>query len=233
MAKIATRCPSASRFFRPLLLLLFAAVPAVAVNHAPPAQDATEIRRRRDPRDAEKVSIAAEPCNDQRDCTFFRLPYVAHSMLPIRVIITNNSDIPLTLDDVRIQFISANKDTIPAALPDDLNRRLFTRKSAQGTKIPLTPITIHHPPGDKKITDDDADFGFRSTLVEPHTTVAGYLFYDILGLEDPALKDAELYVKEIHSVDGKKQLFPFSIPFNTWLAAQKPRVADSSTSAAK
>ncbi len=100
----------------------------------------------------EHVTVAAEPCDDIKDCDFFRLPYVSHSLLPVRVIFTNDSDSPLTLDDVRIQFISVNNDKIPAATDEDINRRLFSTHSAMGTKVPVVPITIHHPPVDKKIT---------------------------------------------------------------------------------
>jgi hypothetical protein len=166
----------------------------------------------------EQVTIAAEPCDDPKLCSFFRLPYIQHGLLPIRVIITNDSDHALSLEDARMQFISANNDKIPAATEDDLNRRLFTIRSAEGTKIPIIPITIHHPV-DKKITQDDNDFGFRSTVVEPHSTLAGYLFYDIKDLDDPALKGAELYVKMVHTLDGAHELFAFSIPFDKWLAA--------------
>jgi hypothetical protein len=203
-----------------ILLALWLAVPAFAADKkAPPALDATKYAAV-ETHEKENISIAAEPCDDEKKCDFFRLPYVSHGLLPVRVIITNNSDQALSLDDARIQFISAAKDVIPAALPEDINRRLFNKKYAMGTKIPLIPITIHHPPIDKKITQDDADFGFRTTTVQPHTTVAGYLFYDVRDLDDPVLRDAEIYVKMVHTLDGKLQMFPFDVPFNKWLAAQ-------------
>jgi hypothetical protein len=189
---------------------------------APPAKPATQYAAF-DAHVNEHVSIAAEPCDDPKHCSFFRLEYVQHGFLPIRVIITNDRDIALSLDDVRIQFLSANGDRIPAALDEDINRRLFNTKQAMGTKIPIIPITIHHPPVDKKITEDDAAFGFNSTVVNAHTTVAGYLFYDIRGLDDPALKGAELYVKQIHTLDGKQELFAFTIPFDNWLKANPAR----------
>src|ERR1700744_1031427 len=91
----------------------------------------------------EKVTVAAEPCDDVKDCDFFRLPYVSHGFVAVRVIFTNDSDTALSLDDVRIQFISANNDKIPAATDDDLNRRLFSTKSAMPSKVPIIPITIH------------------------------------------------------------------------------------------
>jgi hypothetical protein len=205
-------------------LILFAAallIPSPAAfaadKNPPPAKPAAQYAAF-DAHASEHVTIAAEPCEDPKQCPFFRLPYIQHGLLPVRVVITNDSDRPLSLEDARMQFISANNDKIPAATEDDINRRLFTIKSAEGTKIPLIPITIHHSI-DKKITQDDNDFGFKSTVVEPHSTLAGYLFYDIKDLDDPALVHAELYVKMVHSLDKTLELFSFSVPFDHWLAA--------------
>lgn len=201
------------------LVAVFCAPLAQAREKKAPSAKAANQYPAFDTHPNEQVTIAIDPCDDQRNCDFFRLPYVRHSLIPVRVIITNDSDTALNLDQARMQFISANSDKIPAATLDDINRRLFSTNQAKGTKIPLTPITIHHTPVDKKITDDDADFGFQGTTVNPHSTVAGYLFYDVKGLDDPPLKDAEVYIKMIHTLDGKKELFAFSIPFNKWHAA--------------
>ncbi|HEX3570899.1 MAG TPA: hypothetical protein VHU44_08755 [Acidobacteriaceae bacterium] len=184
---------------------------------APPAKPATEYAAH-DTHPDEHVTIAAEPCDDTRNCPFFRLKYLEHGLMPIRVIITNDSDHVLSLDQARMQFISADNDKLPAATTDDINRRLFTIKNAQGTKIPIIPITVHHPV-DKKILDDDRDFGFKTTTVQPHSTLAGYLIYDVKQLDEPALAHAELYVKMIHTKEGDQELFAFSIPFDKWLAA--------------
>jgi hypothetical protein len=223
----------------PLLLItttcLFAAsLHAEKKKKAPPAKPAAQYAAF-DDHPNEKVTVAADPCDDPKDCDFFRLPYLQHGFIPIRVIFTNDGDTALSLDDARIQFISANNDVIPAATLDDIQRRLFTMKSVRGTKIPMPApipsITIHHPPVDKKITEDDNDFGFQGTVVNAHSTLAGYLFYDIRPLDDPPLKGAELYVKMVHTLDAKKQLFSFTVPFNKWLAAQpgaKPTTKPSS-----
>jgi hypothetical protein len=200
-------------------VLVLAALTAKASDKKgpPPVQPAAEYAAY-DAHPDEHVTVAADPCDDPKQCPFFRLPYIEHGLLPIRVIFTNDSGSALSLADARMQFISANNDKIPAATEDDINRRLFTIHSAQGTHIPLTPITVHHPV-DKKISQDDNEFGFQGTTVNAHSTLAGYLFYDIKGLDDPALKGAQLYVKMVHSLDGKQELFSFSIPFDKWLAA--------------
>src|ERR1019366_2622856 len=131
-----------------LLCLTPFAARAADKKSAPPAKSAAEYAAN-DPHPDEHVTIAAEPCDDPKQCPFFRLVYIQHGLLPVRVVITNDSDRALSLEDARMQFISANNDKIPAATEDDINRRLFTIKSAEGTKIPITPTTIHHP-DDKK-----------------------------------------------------------------------------------
>ena len=102
----------------------------------PPAKPATQYPLF-ETHEKEHVSIAADPCDTLEACPFFRNPYIRHGFLPVRVIITNDADTPLDLNDVRIQFISENKDIIPAALPEDLNRRLYSKKAAQGRSMPL------------------------------------------------------------------------------------------------
>ena len=222
------RNPHASRAFRALraraLLPIIAAallcIPARAAGHksAPPANSAATYPAR-DAHPGEHLTIAADPCDDPKLCSFFRLPYIQHGLLPIRVILTNDGDRALQLDEARFQFISAAGDTLPAATEDEINRRLFTLKSTQPIRIPLIPIPIKRTPIDKKITQDDDDFGFQGTIVNAHSTLAGYLFYDIKGVDDPALLHAQLYVKMIHTLDGKQELFAFTIPFDKWLAA--------------
>ena len=204
-----------------LALLILALAPAAIASDkprpAPPVKPAAEYTLN-EAHPAEHVTIAADPCDDEDQCKFFRLPYIEHGLLPIRVIVTNDSDQAISLADARMHFISANNDKIPAATEEDIDRRLSTLHNDQGTRIPIIPITVHHPV-DKKITQDDNDFGFQSTTVQPHSTLAGYLFYDIRDLDDPALKGAQLYVKMVHTLDKKLELFAFSIPFDKWLAA--------------
>lgn len=236
--------PLRAFFFPPtalaLILLFFFAVSkdyAVAADKkAPPAKPASQYEAF-DAHQKEQVTIAAEPCDDPADCKFFRLPYIQHGIIPVRVIITNDSDRALSLDDARLQFISANNDVIPAATDDDLNRRLFTVKSVAGTKVPMPApiptITLHHPSIDKKITQDENDFGFSGTVVNAHSTLAGYLFYDVKPLDDPPLKGAQLYVKMVHTLDAKQNLFAFSIPFDKWLAAQDKKDRKSDTKPAQ
>jgi hypothetical protein len=165
----------------------------------------------------EKVTIAAEPgdVKDARPNT--RMDYYGREMLPIRVIVTNDSDQDLTLDDARIHFIAGDNTTIPAATDEELQRRLVGLKDAMGKKIPLPlplpPITVHKNV-DKKILQDLDDFGFKTTTVKAHATVAGYLFYDMQGLDRPVLEKATLELRKVRWTSSQQALDSFEIPLH-------------------
>ncbi len=163
----------------------------------------------------EKVTIAAEPGDTDETLAKTRLDYYHHGFMPIRVIVTNDSNDAVSLDDARILFVAADNYIENAATDDDLQRRLFSKKSVAGTKIPMPApipsITIHHPPVDKQILADDDDFGFTSTTVAPHTTAAGYLYYDTRSIDDPVLDKATLELRKVRFASTNKTLDTFDI----------------------
>ncbi|HEY5382287.1 MAG TPA: hypothetical protein VIJ65_08520 [Acidobacteriaceae bacterium] len=163
----------------------------------------------------EHVTIAADPGDSKDTAPHTRLDYLSHGFMPIRIIVTNDSSQPLSLDDARILFISSQDVTENAATGDDLQRRLFEMKSVRGTRIPMPApipaITIHHPPVDKKILADDTDFGFKTTTIAPHTTAAGWLYYDVRDLDEPVLKGATLELRKVRWAATNKSLDSFEI----------------------
>jgi hypothetical protein len=163
----------------------------------------------------EGVTIAAEPGDSKDTRPDTRLDYFAHGLLPIRVIVTNDSTEPVNLDDVRIHFIASDDTELPAATADDMERRFFTVKSATGTKLPLDfpiPITVGKKDFQKKIQQDDDDFGFKTTTIAPHTTAAGYLYYDITDLPTPPLAKAYLQLRRVRFSVSNRVIENFEIP---------------------
>src|ERR1700722_15851581 len=148
----------------------------------------------------DSVTIAAEPGDTKDTRPDTRLDYFGHGLLPIRVTVPKDTPEPVTLDDARIHFIAADDTTVPAATADDMERRFFTVKSATGTKLPLDlpiPITVGKKDFQKKIQQDDDDFGFKTTTIAPHATVAGYLYYDTTDLPSPPLAKAYLQLRRV------------------------------------
>ncbi len=196
-----------------------------ASDHTPPAvQPATDFAAVEVHAD-EKLAVAAEPFDTKDKMAIFRVDYIAHGVLPVRLIVTNNSDHPVSLRDARILFVTAQGDRIQAADPEDVERRM-TLKEKEGAKIPLPgPLpSIHRKPkaSDKQIEQDFDTFEFQALVVEAHTTRAGFLFYDVSGLTRP-LKGATLNVRKIMNGEGK-ELFYFEIPFDKYLKTKSSQM---------
>jgi len=163
----------------------------------------------------EHVTIAAEPCDTKDSLPDTRLDYAHHGFLVVRVIVTNDSPEAISLDDARIHFVAAGNVVVQAATDEELQRRLFSRKSVKDSHIPLPAplpsIPIHHKPVDKQILADDADFGFASTTVAPHTTASGYLYYDTRDIDDPVLDHSQIEVRKVRVASTNKELDSFEI----------------------
>jgi len=169
----------------------------------------------------EKVAIAAEPYDTKEKEAIFRVDYLAHGVMPIRLVVTNNGDKPISLRDARILFQTAAGDRIQAALPQDVER-LMTRKERQGGSIPLPgplpKIKLKPKASNKDIEADFNQFEYGALAVEPHTTRAGFLFYDVSELDHP-LVGAKLHLHAIRNAEGK-ELFFFEVPFDKYLKSK-------------
>ncbi len=203
------------------LLAVWLAVAAVATEHKqPPVQPAMSFAAV-EAHDKEKVVIAAEPYDTKEKEAIFRVDYLSHGVMPVRLIVTNNGDRPISLRDARILFQTATGDRIQAAEPEDVER-LMTRKEREGGKIPMPgPIPAIHTKAKASNRDIEADFNqfeYGALVVEPHSTHAGFLFYDVSALDDP-LKGAKLHLHKIRDADGN-ELFYFEIPFDKYLESK-------------
>jgi hypothetical protein len=203
------------------LLAVWLASPALASDHKVPAVQPATSFAAVEVHDKEKVAIAAEPFDTREKEDIFRVDYLGHGVMPVRLVVTNNGDRPISLRDARILFQTPAGDRIQAAEPQDVER-LMTRKEREGRKIPLPgPIpNIHTKPkaSNKEIEQDFDQFEYQALVVEPHTTRAGFLFYDVSQLDDP-LKGSKLHVYKLRDADGE-ELFYFEIPFDKYLQSK-------------
>lgn len=205
--------------------LLCLALPVIAADHTPPpVQPATSFAAVEVHAD-EHVAIAVEPYDTKEKESIFRVDYLDHDVMPVRLIVTNLGDRPISLRDARILFETASGDRIQAAEPEDVER-LMTRKDRMGSKIPLpAPLPpIHTKPkaSNTEIQQDFDTFEYSALAVEPHTTRAGFLFYDVSGLTQP-LVGARLYVRSLRDADGN-ELFYFEIPFSKYLQSKSSQM---------
>jgi len=213
--------------FRALVAASFVAVvlPAFSADHTPPrVQPATDFAAVEVHAD-EKLAIAAEPYDTKDKMELFRVDYISHGVLPVRLIVTNDGNRPISLRDARILYVTAKGDRIQAADAEDVER-LMTLKEKQGAKIPLPAplpsVRMKPKASDKNIEQDFDTFEFQALVVEPHTTRAGFLFYDVSGLSHP-LRGALLNLHTIKDADGR-DLFYFEIPFDKYLKTKSSQM---------
>ena len=204
----------------PLLIIGFA-IAAWANDHkVPPVQPATSFPAV-ETHEKEHVSIAVEPYDTREKESIFRVDYLGHGVMPVRLIITNDGDRPISLRDARILFYTPGGDHIQAAEPEDVER-LMTRTEREGKKIPLPgpfpSVKMKPKASNKNIEQDFNQFEYQALVVEPHTTRAGFLFYDVSQLDHP-LEGAKLHLRTLRDADGN-ELFFFEIPFDTYLKSK-------------
>ena len=205
--------------------LLWFVLPAVASDHAVPVVQPASSFAAVETHPNENVAIAAEPYDTKEKEAIFRVDYLSHGVMPVRLIVTNLGDRPISLRDARILFQTPAGDRIQAAEPEDVER-LMTRKEREGKKLPMPgpipSIKMKPKASDKEIEQDFDTFEYQALVVEPHTTRAGFLFYDVSQLDHP-LKGAKLHLHMLRDADGK-ELFYFEIPFDKYLKSKSSQM---------
>jgi len=111
------------------LFLLGLTFTALASDHTPPPVQPATAFAAVEAHDDEKVVIAAEPYDTREKQSIFRVDYLAHGVMPIRLIVTNNGERPIHLSEARILFLTAAGDKIQAAEPED--PKPATRRSSR------------------------------------------------------------------------------------------------------
>ena len=194
--------------------------PLFGAQHAPPPAKDASAYPAFDAHPADKVTIAADPYDTPSKMEAFRVDYIKYDVLPIRIIVTNAGDRPISLDQVRIHLVPADGNRIVPSEPEDVERRVSSRDRL-GTTVPIGPIRWHRggSASDEKVEQDFHEYEYSALAVEPHTTRAGFLFYPLDGLGKNPLKGAKVLVRRVADADGK-ELFYFEVPLDKYLGSK-------------
>lgn len=179
----------------------------------PPAGHAAKFPQHETHKD-EGVTVAIEAYGPEKD-SVFHVKFAEHRVLPVRLIISNDTDQPLSLADARIQFTTSRKAKGEPLTKDDIERaigRSVEPQDSSSTRIPLpVPIPRGKPKRLPKDADQEIDYlMFKAEAVEPHNTQAGFLFFDVSGVQQPLIGSRILFTG-LRNVRGQ-ELFYFDIP---------------------
>jgi hypothetical protein len=170
--------------------------------------------------DDEKVSIAVDPYDMPDKAAIFVVNYKGSDLLPMQFVISNDGDQPVSLVDMQVDLITADRSKIPPATVDDLYRRL-ARQKRRGDEPARNPLPVPlprqkvKPSVSREAQAEIESMQFRARAVEARSLQSGFLIFDVQGIPNP-LAGARLYVHGLRDQNGK-ELFYFEIPLEKYL----------------
>lgn len=170
----------------------------------------------------EGVTISAQPWTDAANykAKFPKKSPFTAGVVAIDTIIRNDSDESMKVDLEQIRMnVTVSEDNRQALLSltaDDVADVVTGSKIKDPTASRRSPIPIPTGPKvgrDKHWTEMQkaaADAGITSSIVAPHHSVEGLLYFDMQGQFD-LLKTAHLYIPDVRSLEKNHPLLYFEI----------------------
>ncbi len=169
---------------------------------------------------SETATVAADPYDTPEKERIFGVHYREIGMMPVLLVITNDGDRTISLAGMKAELVTGNRSKLSPAVPDDIYRRISHPR--RGTSYPLPFPTKKVKGGINTQTRDEVENSqFSAKAVEPHSTQAGFLFFDVEGIPSP-LAGSHLYLTGVRNAQGNELMY-FEIPLDKYLnASPKP-----------
>jgi hypothetical protein len=212
--------PRAVRLVVAGAFVLLSCLGAVAAKEfAMPTAQPARTYPAHDDHSTEKVVVAVDPYDVEDKASIFSVNFRNYGYLPVFFVITNDGDQPVSLVGIKAELNTKNRSRLYPATTDDLVRRLShpSRNDRQPTlPIPLPRKEVKGAVSRRTLEEiEQAQFGAKA--VEPHSTVRGFLFFDILDISNP-LAGANFYLMGVHDAKGNELMY-FEIPLEKYLSA--------------
>jgi len=166
----------------------------------------------------EKVTVAVDPYDTPAKAAIFVVPYRDLDLLPIFVVVTNDSDAPVVLTTIKAQLVGGDGTKMNPATEDDIYRRV-SHPNASGARVPLPFPTKRVKGGvNTKEWNEITNAQFKAKAVEPRSSQAGFLFFDVSDVSKP-LPGAHFYLTGVRDSSGNDLMY-FEVALDP--ALQKP-----------
>jgi hypothetical protein len=155
----------------------------------------------------EALAVALDPYDTAEKAKIFTVNYSEYGILPIFVIVTNDGDQPVALSGMKAQFVTGDRTKLNPSSEDDIYRRLNHPTASATNRYPLPFPTKKVKGGvnQKTMTEiQSAQFGAKA--VEPHSSQAGFLFFDVSDISAP-LAGAHFYLTGVRDSKGDELMY--------------------------
>ena len=167
----------------------------------------------------ENVTVAVDPYDTPAKNGIFVIKYREHELLPILLIITNDSDSPIQLADMKAELVTSDRTKLTPDNEDDIVRRI-SHPNASGTHYPVPFPTKKAKGGvNSKEMDEIQSAQFRAKAVEPRSSQIGFLFFDVSDISNP-LAGAKFYLTGVRNSSGNELMY-FEVSLDNYLDNQK------------
>jgi hypothetical protein len=198
-------------------LLLLPALCLAGKHFVMPTPQAAKTYPAHDEHPNEGVTLALDPYDMADKASIFSVPYSDVGFVPIFVVITNDSDQPISLTEATAQLITVNRSKISEATEDDIYRRI-TRPPSTGPSANPLPWPKKKGGGVAKDAQEEIQNSqFAARAVEPHSTQCGFMFFDVSGISTP-LAGAHFYLNRVLDAKGHELMY-FEVPLEKYLSA--------------
>ncbi len=173
----------------------------------------------------EKVTVAVDPYDTREKMKVFRTDYLKYGFVPLFIVVTNDGDAPIALTAIKVQLNTRDRGRSAPADDGDLLRRLTTTRkiSNEASGSQRLPIPFPRKPStssNRQALDEVTMARFQAKAIEPHASHAGFLFFDVSGLDDP-LRGATLVITGVKGSDGNELMY-FEVPLSKYLDSREP-----------
>src|SRR6267378_4275980 len=172
----------APRFAAVCVFVLLGGLGAIAAkDFVMPAAQPARSYPAHDDHPTEKVVVAVDPYDVEDKASIFSVNYRNHGYVPVFFVITNDGDQPVSLVGMKAQLNTKDRSKLLPSTTDDLVRRLsHPSRNDRPNTLPI-PLPRKEVKGgvDRKTWDEIEQAQFGAKGVEPHSTVRGFLFFDI------------------------------------------------------
>ena len=154
----------------------------------------------------ENITVALDPYDAAPKANIFVVNYRDHDLLPVLLVITNDSDEPIELSGMNAELMTADRTKLVAAREEDILRRI-SHPHASGARVPVPFPTKRVKGGvNSKELDEIQSAQFKAKAVEPRSSQAGFLFFDVSGLSNP-LAGAHFYLTGVRDSSGHELMY--------------------------
>lgn len=160
----------------------------------------------------EKITIAAVPYNTKElvETAFGKVKPYEHGILPVLVVIQNNTGKAMRLDPLVARYITADGEHVDSMPADDVIRHQGIQKRP-GMPTP-NPLPIPLPRGNKKGPLNTPEIEGREwavRLIPPGDSAHGFFYF-----QANSIRGAQLYLTGLKDAASGQAYFYFELPLD-------------------